>query len=436
MSKWEKGALIMLNSWGAGWDNAGCIYVPYRLLQITGRSAEFYYYAKNYSPERVMKIAMNYSKREQIKVSVGIAADTNATIPDQIIDCDHFKFAGNGSVPMLGTWADGKSHAESMQFGFDLTDLSFGFDTRNPIKYFLAITACDTANGTGDIDSMSVVDYNDTSVVTSVKAANTGVPIGGVSSVTYLSVVTKPSAVNPPQYILVPQSGMRVIAWDSQNSASEAATNILDGKTSTIWHTRYSPVRDSLPHWVVIDMGAETDVSAFTYTGRTDGGTNGMVDQFEFFVSDDTSSRGNPVVSGELTETSAAQRVILPSAAMGRYVKFLALSSCNGLQYTSMSEFNLYQSVVGNTAAIPATRKMEKGISCVQSRNGLTMLRFGSPRTDAAEINVLNASGRSIVQTKGSIGTSFVSLGHIGSGCYFVRISSLKGTSVTRLLVP
>lgn len=172
----EKGAWIIVNSWGNGWANHGFIYCPYKysfpVRQNEGGAwqPEFYHVRKNYRPLRTLKVRMNYSRRSELKLSVGVSADLNATRPDVVIDMEHFKFAGDGRsdrskrglearTPMLGKWADGKLHEEPMEFGYDLTDLTLGFDRSRPLKYFFIVQTSPEAIGTGRLETCGVIDY-------------------------------------------------------------------------------------------------------------------------------------------------------------------------------------------------------------------------------------------------------------------------------------
>ena len=66
---------------------------------------------------------------------------------------------------MLGRWADGKLHTEPMEFGYDLTDLSAGFDRSRPLKYFFIINSktksgiASRAKGSGHLYNASILDY-------------------------------------------------------------------------------------------------------------------------------------------------------------------------------------------------------------------------------------------------------------------------------------
>lgn len=176
----EVGAWIIANSWG-GWMNEGLIYCPYaRATPVVTKGGkvqnwwnpEIYNVRKNYRPLRTIKVKMDYSHRSEFKLTVGVAADIKATKPERTLELEYFRFAGDGkngdatptpAVPMLGRWADGKFHSEPMEFGYDLTDLTEGFDTSKPLKYFFnvhAVTKRNTgAKGKGHIYAASILDY-------------------------------------------------------------------------------------------------------------------------------------------------------------------------------------------------------------------------------------------------------------------------------------
>ncbi len=173
----EIGAWIIVNSWG-GWCNDGFIYCPYAYAGSRFNSdgkfsgdwwyGELYRTRKDYRPLRTIKLKMEYSRRSEMLLQVGVSSDLNATVPENIIDMHHFRYAGDGNygntnpapeIPMLGRWADGKLHKEPMEFGYDLTDLSASFDSNKPLKYFFIINTKGTAIGEGKIRHASIIDY-------------------------------------------------------------------------------------------------------------------------------------------------------------------------------------------------------------------------------------------------------------------------------------
>lgn len=178
VEKDEVGAWIIVNSWGTWWGNNGFIYCPYAYGGASFKSdgtfaqnwwtPEIYKVRKDYRPLRTIKLEMDYSRRSEIKLSAGISADINATVPEKTIEFEHFKYAGDGNygntnpapeIPMLGRWADGKLHTEPMEFGYDLTDLTEGYERSMPLKYFFIIETKSWGKGSGTIHNASIMDY-------------------------------------------------------------------------------------------------------------------------------------------------------------------------------------------------------------------------------------------------------------------------------------
>jgi hypothetical protein len=82
-------------------------------------------------------------------------------------------------------------------------------------------------------------------------------------------------------------------------------------------------------------------VKAFTYLSRQDGNQNGMVKQYEFYLSTDGSTWGSPVASGQFKNTTALQTATLATPTAGRYLKFVAKSEINGNAWTSAAEIGI-----------------------------------------------------------------------------------------------
>ncbi|MBR4968076.1 MAG: DUF5013 domain-containing protein [Bacteroidaceae bacterium] len=229
-SKDEVGAWIIVNSWDTWWGNNGFIYCPYAYggasFNTNGTFAqnwwqpEIYKVRKDYRPLRTIKLEMEYSRRSEIKLSAGISTDLNATAPEQTIEFEHFKYAGDGNygntnpapeVPMLGRWADGKLHTEPMEFGYDLTDLTSGFDRSMPLKYFFIVETRSWGKGSGKIHNASIIDYEFKSdgQETPFDIGN-GVEIKSAGNKTIISVVVYGEDYYAPQNLSLNQ---RRLTW-------------------------------------------------------------------------------------------------------------------------------------------------------------------------------------------------------------------------------
>ncbi len=221
-SKDEIGAWILVNSWGAWWGNSGFIYCPYAYGGASFKSdgtfaqnwwtPEIYKVRKDYRPLRTIKLEMDYSRRSEIKLSAGVSADINATAPEKSIEFEHFKYAGDGNygntnpapqVPMLGLWADGKLHTEPMEFGYDLTDLTAGYERSMPLKYFFIVETKSWGKGSGNIYKASIMDYeyNEEGTETPFNLPGGKVEIKSAGNKTVISVVVYGEPYYAPQNV-------------------------------------------------------------------------------------------------------------------------------------------------------------------------------------------------------------------------------------------
>lgn len=240
----EVGAWIICNSWGDGYANNGFIYCPYEKSNcVKGWPKEnsftpgFYDVMRDYRPLRTIRVKMQYSRRSEIALHVGVAQNLSATTPEKEIALTHFEFAGDGNrgktqpapeIPMLGRWADGELHTEPMEFGYDLTDLTQDFDLMRPLKYFFWVETRAWGVGEGMIHEVSIIDYT---------LDHDGVEV--------------PFALTEPVH--VPSAGQKteltaVVAGD----AVPAPRNLtLDG-TALCWHaptgSRYEPTNYRIYH--------------------------------------------------------------------------------------------------------------------------------------------------------------------------------------------
>ena len=238
----EVGAWIIVNSWGDGWCNGGFIYCPYANAGPSFSDGatkpngywqpEIYRVRKNYKPQRTIKIKMDYSRRSELYLSAGVSSDVNATEPEKSQAFDHFKYAGDGAngdtnpapeVPMLGQWADGKLHTEPMEFGYDLTDLTDGYDMNKPLKYFFMIDTKSTAIGEGHIYKASIIDYvqDALGVETPFATGTDGVTVQNKGNRTIISVVVQGEGVYAPENVTISDGA---IHWTSPVTSANKLT--------------------------------------------------------------------------------------------------------------------------------------------------------------------------------------------------------------------
>ncbi|KAI0134177.1 bleached galactose oxidase [Xylariales sp. AK1849] len=129
---------------------------------------------------------------------------------------------------------------------------------------------------------------------------------------------------------------------DSAQSGNEAA-NVIDGNTSTIWHTQYSPSTAALPHYIQVDMTQSYVVNGIAYQPRQDSVRNGDIGQHTITLSNDGTTWSDPVTYGNWLSDSTSKYTFFTNAS-ARYVRITAQSEAQGAGYTwsSMAELYVY----------------------------------------------------------------------------------------------
>ncbi|MCW1970552.1 MAG: M60 family metallopeptidase, partial [Anaerolineae bacterium] len=161
----------------------------------------------------------------------------------------------------------------------------------------------------------------------------------------------------------VPKGGWSIIYYDSQqNSGDSSANAAIDDNPNTHWHTAWSvSPQPPYPHEIQIDLGQRQVISGFTYLPRQDGGSNGRVGQYKFYISLDGKA-WYQASSGTFADTSALKTVAatLPSdlvalklgpvAAYGTATANIVLRATTALtgSYTNIAEIAWVTDVAGS----------------------------------------------------------------------------------------
>jgi YVTN family beta-propeller protein len=139
----------------------------------------------------------------------------------------------------------------------------------------------------------------------------------------------------------LPRAGW-VASADSVELVGEngAATNALDGNTTTIWHTQWQAASPPHPHWFAVDMGGTARLGGFRYLPRQGGTVNGTIALFRFYVSTDGVNWGEPVATGDfrtMGATSAEKTVRFTLALPNRAPTLVTPSAQSSTQGQAVS---------------------------------------------------------------------------------------------------
>ena len=188
-------------------------------------------------------------------------------------------------------------------------------------------------------------------------ASPTSSPTASPTASPTVSPTAKPSATATPtasptgSAAPLPARSSWIATADSQELTGEngAASNVLDGNLTSIWHTGWSSGNAPLPHWISLDTLATRSITAMQVTARPlDTGPNGRIGQYRVEVSNNATTWAT-AATGSLLDTGGAQTISFP-AVVGRYVKLTALTEAgNRGPWTSAAEVDLTSTAAGGT---------------------------------------------------------------------------------------
>jgi len=142
----------------------------------------------------------------------------------------------------------------------------------------------------------------------------------------------------------IPQIGWTLVCVDSEETEGEdgRAINSFDGDPDTIWHTEWSLTDPDPchPHEIQIDLGGFYDICGFRQLPRQGEYPNGMIKDYEFYVSGDSDNWGTAVASGTFANDQTEKQVSF-DRKLGRRVRLVAISEVNDNPWTTMAELNV-----------------------------------------------------------------------------------------------
>lgn len=167
------------------------------------------------------------------------------------------------------------------------------------------------------------------------------------SSPATVSITVTEKAPFPGTSIL-PQTGWTLKQVTSQETFDSPATCAFDGNPATFWHTQWRTGTNlPHPHEIQINLGASRSINGFQCLPRQDQPTVGNIGDYEFYVSTDGVTWGNPVATGTFG-SSKAEKQVLFTAKTGQFIRLRALSEINGNSDTCVAEISVLQGSATN----------------------------------------------------------------------------------------
>jgi len=160
---WEKGAVILANSYSDGWANNGYIYAMYRALTFqtpqNGIWNSSMYVVKPKLPLKskvTFRFSMEHQNKSRIAVYAGVSQNPNSTSPDFTMKIPFLKnIQYNSSIS-----GDTTGISTPIEFGFDVTPFLNYLTPNTNARFFLQVLEVDSDHQfSGSVKSFSVIDY-------------------------------------------------------------------------------------------------------------------------------------------------------------------------------------------------------------------------------------------------------------------------------------
>ena len=168
LADWERGAFIVVNSWGETWSKDGKIYLLYSaMVDPTWERGNFLgrIEVSRHLPKRTLKLKLACNKRSDLRVTIGIARDKYATKPEHEFApqaLNGWPLFGKpknnvGEVPLAGP-----DDASPLELGIDLTPLldMSGPDADGDGRLFLRFGRAEKSDATGLLHDCAIRSYD------------------------------------------------------------------------------------------------------------------------------------------------------------------------------------------------------------------------------------------------------------------------------------
>jgi hypothetical protein len=170
LADWERGAFIVVNSWGKNWSKDGKIYLLYSAMaDPTWKRGNFLgrIEVRRALPQTTLKLKLTCNKRSDLRVTIGIARDENAATPEHEFEpqaLNGFPLYGKnrkgnvGEVPLAGPGND-----SPLEMGIDLAPLleKLGPDVTGKGRLFLRFTTAEKSDATGKVYACAIRHYDE-----------------------------------------------------------------------------------------------------------------------------------------------------------------------------------------------------------------------------------------------------------------------------------
>lgn len=166
LADWERGAYIVVNSWGDKWSEDGRVYLLYSaMIDKSWKRGNFLGRCEvtRYQPRTTLRLKLACNDRADLRMTLGVARDPQGKAPDYEFAPEAFNgwplFGGSnpGHVPLAGP----HDHTP-IEVGIDLTELveKLGPGSREPGRFFLRLDRAEGSKAVGWLHECAIRHYD------------------------------------------------------------------------------------------------------------------------------------------------------------------------------------------------------------------------------------------------------------------------------------
>lgn len=240
---------------------------------------------------------------------------------------------------------------------------------------------------------------------------------GGLTSTSSELTITE-------QLLKLNQTHLSIKSVNSEETKSEngAASNLIDGSTTTIWHSEYSVVQGKHPFEIVFKADTTVALKALKYLPRQSG-TNGLIKGYEIYVSNNGTD-WTKVASGEWTSGTDEKIAFFDKSYKAGLVKLVATSEIGGQSYGSGAEVNLYYV---HEAVVPLIYKQTTPTKLAIVGFSGKSVHLSVPKAGAYRVELYALNGRLVFSEEMQLSTGIQSVdfskSQAANQLYLLRIS-------------
>ena len=139
---------------------------------------------------------------------------------------------------------------------------------------------------------------------------------------------------------IVDRSKWKIVDVDSFQENEGEPGNVLDGDTSSYWHTKWDGSAPKPPHEITIALNDTLTIEALKYLPRQDN-ANGRIEDYEIYVSMDGENWGSPVAKGKFKNLPSCQTAEFDKPLNAKFLKLRALKTYKEQPWTTAAEIDV-----------------------------------------------------------------------------------------------